>query len=867
MKAKGSCMVLCVMLLSLSIVIIGIAASADELNHDTQTEFAPGIFFQTVLEGTEGSPEIRLDSYMVFDWFFDDDDISGWSYNKQGSNTTAEENPAGQIHLQAQYDGSESYAYSYRTDVSIPDQFSIEYLIYIDAMDPSGVEDPMVDQPTGACCRLDVAKPGVGFRMDIFSDRMVSFYREGTSGSNYPTIAYFDITTNTGQWYTLRFDIDFTDPDLEVQVYRDGGWIGELKADTRNTSGQTVRQLAYSRGSASGNAEFHIDRVRLGTECSEFYSTGTYTSPIEEINAISLDMFSWTEIPANPYPWAPWEKYNGNPVIPAPSLVENMLVDIWCPRQIPRLYDDKYWLSYATGGGAGTIRLAYTTDPELLTWTLYEGNPILSPGTGENYVFSPHLCREGDTYYLFYDVSLSSDGRQRIAYATADAPTGPYTKGQIILDRGAPGEWDEYRVSEPFVYKEGDTYYMYYMGDHACSGCNEQIGLATTTEAYFPLGPETGGLWTKHGMVLPHNPDPSGWDRGLTADPSIIKNGDIYFMRYTGSYANEHWELGTAWATNLYGPWQRPSGPDISLGPPGAWDDDRLVRGAIHYHNGKWYSPYTGNGGSGYMGGMAYADSASLFPLLTFETRTSPDGSSWEEWMQVENGGSVQSTPDRYFQYQATFNLSADDLSPTLTSVTLMYEPEPPIATLLKSYSTYIRESIITIKWTLTQAEDGMRYGILRAEERDGTFEEIVDPNIHREGLSFTFKDDTCEPGTRYSYRIGIFDEESLQILFETDPISAPVLPLTLRQNCPNPFNPSTTINYYLPDKKHVFLTVYDVQGRKIVSLVNEVQPTGWHTVTWNGRDANGISVSSGIYFYRLVGGKETISRKMILLR
>jgi len=227
MKAQGSCMVLCVMLFAITIVATGITASADVLNHDTQTEFAPGLFFQTVLEGTEGSPEIRLDSYTVFDWFFDDDDISGWSYNKTGSNTTAEENPAGQIHLQAQYSGSESYAYSYRTDVSIPDQFSIEYLIYIDAMDAYGPSDPFAEQPTGACCRLDIMRPDVGFRMDIFSDRMISFYREGTTGANYPTIAYFDITTNTGQWYTIRFDIDFTDPDLAVQVYRDGGWIGE----------------------------------------------------------------------------------------------------------------------------------------------------------------------------------------------------------------------------------------------------------------------------------------------------------------------------------------------------------------------------------------------------------------------------------------------------------------------------------------------------------------------------------------------------------------------------------------------------------------------------------------------------------------
>jgi flagellar hook assembly protein FlgD len=95
-----------------------------------------------------------------------------------------------------------------------------------------------------------------------------------------------------------------------------------------------------------------------------------------------------------------------------------------------------------------------------------------------------------------------------------------------------------------------------------------------------------------------------------------------------------------------------------------------------------------------------------------------------------------------------------------------------------------------------------------------------------------------------------------------------PAMPLTLHQNHPNPFNPSTTISYYLPEASVVTLEVYDSTGRLISRLYNGAkQDKGTHEAGWRGMDAQGRSVSSGVYFYRLTSGKETISRKMILLR
>ena len=88
-----------------------------------------------------------------------------------------------------------------------------------------------------------------------------------------------------------------------------------------------------------------------------------------------------------------------------------------------------------------------------------------------------------------------------------------------------------------------------------------------------------------------------------------------------------------------------------------------------------------------------------------------------------------------------------------------------------------------------------------------------------------------------------------------------------LEQNYPNPFNPETQIEFSLPQSGRVELTIYNVLGRRVKDLVSGEKPAGTHTVVWDGTDADGRSVASGVYFYRLQAGSETLSRKMMLLK
>jgi hypothetical protein len=89
-----------------------------------------------------------------------------------------------------------------------------------------------------------------------------------------------------------------------------------------------------------------------------------------------------------------------------------------------------------------------------------------------------------------------------------------------------------------------------------------------------------------------------------------------------------------------------------------------------------------------------------------------------------------------------------------------------------------------------------------------------------------------------------------------------------LRANVPNPFNPVTSIAYDVPaGGAHVAITVFDVAGRKVRTLVDRRRDAGTWTVQWNGSDDRGRGVASGVYFYRMQAGSFTETRRMVLLK
>ena len=88
-----------------------------------------------------------------------------------------------------------------------------------------------------------------------------------------------------------------------------------------------------------------------------------------------------------------------------------------------------------------------------------------------------------------------------------------------------------------------------------------------------------------------------------------------------------------------------------------------------------------------------------------------------------------------------------------------------------------------------------------------------------------------------------------------------------LHQNYPNPFNPTTTIQYHLPQRSDVQITVYDLLGREMTTLVSEYQDAGFKSVIWNATNDQGQPVSAGVYFYQVRAGDYLQTKKMILLK
>ena len=117
------------------------------------------------------------------------------------------------------------------------------------------------------------------------------------------------------------------------------------------------------------------------------------------------------------------------------------------------------------------------------------------------------------------------------------------------------------------------------------------------------------------------------------------------------------------------------------------------------------------------------------------------------------------------------------------------------------------------------------------------------------------------------SYRT--FDKKTNIVQKRTEQITLKAIPQTfaLHHNYPNPFNPTTSINFDLPNNTNVTIAVYDINGRLVANLFKGVKSAGYHTISWDSRNQLGGKVSAGVYFYQLQSKEFVKTRKMILLK
>jgi len=120
-------------------------------------------------------------------------------------------------------------------------------------------------------------------------------------------------------------------------------------------------------------------------------------------------------------------------------------------------------------------------------------------------------------------------------------------------------------------------------------------------------------------------------------------------------------------------------------------------------------------------------------------------------------------------------------------------------------------------------------------------------------------------PGANIKFMVFDVGHDPALVSNKDNPINKPVA--ILSQNYPNPFNPSTTISFNLPQASNVNLSVYNIKGQLVKTLVKDHLPAGPQSITWNGDDNNSNKVASGVYFYKIEANGIKEMKKMVLMK
>jgi len=188
----------------------------------------------------------------------------------------------------------------------------------------------------------------------------------------------------------------------------------------------------------------------------------------------------------------------------------------------------------------------------------------------------------------------------------------------------------------------------------------------------------------------------------------------------------------------------------------------------------------------------------------------------------------------------------------------------------ITGFTFYTFDTYISLTWDPTN-QDGFQYYLLERSTDEEFAEDIVSNYVT---INY-YEDNEMEYDTEYFYRVSYYTNnwseysEVISVTLQWLDVDGEQLPTVyaLHQNYPNPFNPTTQIKYDLPEDAMVSITIYDIMGRSIRSLVNSQQTAGYRSIQWNATNNLGEPLSAGMYIYRIQAGEFSQTRKMILLK
>jgi len=182
----------------------------------------------------------------------------------------------------------------------------------------------------------------------------------------------------------------------------------------------------------------------------------------------------------------------------------------------------------------------------------------------------------------------------------------------------------------------------------------------------------------------------------------------------------------------------------------------------------------------------------------------------------------------------------------------------------LASFTSTVSNRDVTLNWSTASELNNSGFEIERSSNNEWTKVGNVNGNGTSSTVNnYSYTDRSLATGS-YSYRLKQVDFNGNFEYFNLNNEVNIGTPSTyaLSQNYPNPFNPSTTINFDLPTDGNVSLKLYDMSGKEVATLVNEVRSAGYYSVNFNASQ-----LTSGVYFYSISADNFTATKKMLLVK
>ena len=500
-------------------------------------------------------------------------------------------------------------------------------------------------------------------------------------------------------------------------------------------------------------------------------------------------------------------------------------------------------------------------------WFKYEQNPVMdvgSAGTWEgNGIIASRVIFQDSLYRMWY-LGFGAGDIARTGHATSrDGVT--WTKDTLnpVLSQGPPGSWESRGAATGYVVFTGSSYKMWYAGlDNASIF---RIGYATSPD---------GRSWTKAAS----NPilGPGSWYSTGPTIPSVLPDSLEGFRMWFGAENAGHYlQIGYATAPDET-TWTVNAGPVLSTGIAGSWED-RNVFGPRVLYDGLLYEMWYGGERSDFRSHFGYA--------------TSFDGINW-----------AKSADNPVFPRGPAPWETNDIAHPQVLSDGGLYHmwysgnPESPwrigyaispkgLAVSASTTDSVINSTDDTISVTVRVDDpSGLQFSakILSGGTPVDTVD-LFDDGAHGDSLAGdgVFANDWI-PISADVYSVDLVLKLRDTLTFEMKNAAVNLVTAVgnaefiapqgyhLSHNFPNPFNPSTEINFSLPQRSHVTLKIFGLLGQEVTTLVSDELPSGSYSTKW---DAAGMP--SGVYFSRLQVGDPSPrsgrgfveTKKLLLLR